>query len=46
MSSNKKNIIIHDNFEIYGGAEQLLFQFSKALKVKIFSFYVNKKINN
>ena len=46
MSSNKKNIIIHDNFEIYGGAEQLLFQFSKALKIKIFSFYVNKKINN
>ena len=44
MLSKNKNLIIHDNFEINGGAEKIIVELSKNLKIKIFSLYINKFI--
>jgi glycosyltransferase involved in cell wall biosynthesis len=39
-----KKIIIHDNFEILGGAERSIIFLSKKYKLKIFTLYKNFKI--
>ena len=38
MSLNKETLLVHDNFEILGGAERIILLLSKKLKIKIFCF--------
>lgn len=41
-----KELIIHDHFEIYGGAEKNIFFIAQNLKLRIFTFYRNKGIQS
>jgi glycosyltransferase involved in cell wall biosynthesis len=41
-----KQIIIHDHFEIEGGAENSIFFIARELNLKLFTFYKKNKINN
>lgn len=41
-----KNIIVHDHFQIDGGAERYLYFVAKELKYEIFTFFKQKKFSN